>query len=65
MFLYTTQTYDMLFPPKENHTEFMWVNGDGIECYSINGKRVVSRLISTNPKKFLDPKFTPGTEFEN
>ena len=65
MFLYTTQTAQMIFPPKDYSVDFMWFNGDGVESHLINGKRVVSRLISTNPKKYLDPLFTPGREFKN
>jgi hypothetical protein len=55
----------MLFPPKENHTEFMWVKDCGIESYSLNGKRYISRIISTDPKKYLDPDYTPGRELKS
>ena len=65
MFLHTTQPVEMVFPQKEFSTEFMWVEGSLLECYTVDKKKYVSRLISTNPKLFLKKEFMPGSELRN
>lgn len=37
--------------------------GERVEVTRIDGNRyIITRLLSTSPRAFLDPGFTPGTE---
>ena len=62
MFLYTTQPYDMVFPPQEVGYEKMVFKTRQVFVSEVNGRRVISQLLSTNPKDFLNPDFFPGNE---
>ena len=63
MFLYTMLSAEQIFPiePLEMKTER--VGNDFFECYEQGGKTYLSRIISTDPKRFLDKKYSPSGEF--
>lgn len=51
------------FQGTEKHEFFKMENCIVETCIS-NGERRVSRLISTNPYDYLNPKFNPNTVFK-
>ena len=62
MVLYTNQPYGLIFP--NSSAKFQDINGaDGIiEALKGNdGKMHVCRLISTNPRAYLNPDYSPGS----
>ncbi len=62
MFLYTVATREMVFPPSDCGYTEMKLNNKSLSVCEINGKKVVSRLFSTNQRDYLNPDFTPGRE---
>lgn len=54
----------MIFPQEPIQMETTRNGNDFIESYDYNGKVYLSRLISTDPKKFLDKKYTAGGELK-
>lgn len=62
MFLYTTANIAEIFPDTTN-TEYdcRKLHNSYIQGTVCNGKFTVCRLISTNPKEYLDPRFSPGS----
>ena len=63
MFLYTTMSAEQIFPAEPLKMTTTRVGNDFFECYEQNGRLYLSRLISTDPKKFLDKKYSPSGEF--
>ncbi len=64
MFLYTVAKPEMIFPPAEVEYTEMWLNSRHLSVANIGGRKVVSRLISTNPKDYLNPNYMPGRELD-
>ena len=62
MFLYTNQPVEMIFPPDDLGYTQMNFKGRDLSVVEVNGKKVISRLISTNQRDFLNPDFFPGKE---
>ena len=63
MFLYTVLTAEQIFPAPPPVCTTREVEGDFVEYREVNGERQVSRLISTDPKKYLDPRYEIGAPF--
>ena len=64
MLLHTILTAEQIFPYESATLTTFKQGNDFIECYTQNGKTYLSRVISTDPKKFLDKRFTIGGEFK-
>ena len=54
MFLYTMLSAEQIFPLEPCEMTTVKVENDFFECYKQGGKTYLSRVISTDPKKFLD-----------
>lgn len=66
MLLYTIVPYEMIFKPEENpDMKTTAISGGYLELIKQNGAYYVSRVISTDPKVYLNPKYTPGTLYKN
>ena len=63
MFLYTILTAEQIFPAQLPECTIREVGGDFVEYREVDGQRQVSRLISTDPKKYLDLKYEIGAPF--
>ena len=63
MFLYTVMSAEQIFPIEPIKTTTTRVGNDFFECYEQGEKLYISRIISTNPKRFLDKKYSPSGEF--
>lgn len=63
MFLYTMMTAEQIFPLEPAKMKTVRIENDFFECYEQNGKTYLSRLISTDPKRFLDKRYSPSGEF--
>lgn len=63
MLLHTIVTAEMIFPAEPVEMKVVQIGEDFAECYEKDGKLCLSRLISTDPKKFLDKRYTIGGEF--
>ncbi|RPF43435.1 YlzJ-like protein [Hydrogenoanaerobacterium saccharovorans] len=63
--LYTIVPLDEVFPSEPTQTEVINVNGSYIE--GVRGKEgiQISRLISTDPKMYLDKRFSPGQNYKD
>lgn len=64
MLLHTILTAEQIFPYEPTQSTVVRQGNDFIECYEQDGKTYLSRVISTDPKKFLDKRFTIGGEFK-
>lgn len=64
MFLHTIITAEMIFPMEPAQLKTVQQGNDFIESYEYDGKVLFSRLISTDPKKYLDQKYTVGGELK-
>lgn len=64
MLLHTILTAEQIFPYELATSTTFRQGDDFIECYEQDGKTYLSRVISTDPKKFLDKRFTIGGEFK-
>ena len=62
MFLYTILTAEQIFPIEPTKMKTTRVGNDFFECYEQGGKTYLSRIISTDPKRFLDKKYSPSGE---
>ena len=63
MFLYTMLGAEQIFPLEPCEMKTKKLENDFFECYEQGGKTYLSRVISTEPKKFLDKRYTIGGEF--
>ena len=61
MFLYTIVPAEMILGGQDA-VEYSYrpVHNAYIEGVSQNGKFTVSRLFSSNPRDYLDPRYSPG-----
>ncbi len=64
MLLHTILTAEQIFPYEPTELTLVRRGNDFIECYEQGGKTYLSRVISTDPKKYLDKRFTIGGEFK-
>ena len=62
MFLYTMLSAEQIFPIEPLELKTTRVGNDFFECYEQGGKTFLSRMISTDPQKFLDKKYSPRGE---
>lgn len=61
MILYTIVPLDeVLCQPEMQAREYRASAHNIIECVNLDGKSTVSRLISTDPHLYLDPRYAPG-----
>ena len=64
MLLHTILTAEQIFPNESLQMTTVRRGNDFIECYEQDGKTYLSRIVSTDPKKFLDKRFIIGGEFK-
>ena len=62
MFLYTILTTEQVFPVEPIEMKTARVGNDFFEYYEQGEKAYLSRVISTDPKRFLDKKYSPSGE---
>lgn len=64
MILHTIVPIDQLHI-KEEDSPYEYRTADGMVLQGIeeNGKFTISRVISTDPKKYLDPRLLPGKNY--
>ncbi|WP_040196567.1 YlzJ-like family protein [Candidatus Soleaferrea massiliensis] len=64
--LYTVVPIELLsYPAEEAKTEFKNITGGMLEmCKQDDGYKVV-RLISTDPKMYLDDQYSPGRTYQD
>ncbi|GKH46124.1 MULTISPECIES: YlzJ-like family protein [Anaerotruncus] len=61
MILHTIIPPEQIFPGGENAAyEYQELHNSYIQGVNIDGKFTVSRLISTDPRLYLDPRYAPG-----
>lgn len=63
---YSIVPYDQLFPVKDEEYQYEEVSleGNTIQVYRRDNKMYIKRVISTNPKVYLDAKYSPGNELK-
>lgn len=63
MFLYTTVPAELIMQqPDSMEYQYRQAHNSFIQGVEMNGNFTISRLISTNPRMFLDPRFAPGCQ---
>ncbi len=63
MVLYTNQPYELIFPEKRAEIRDISVPGGVLETLRCsNGSMRIRRLISTDPRAYLNPAYSPGAE---
>lgn len=61
MLLHSIAAFEQVFPPPPGATvSYKPVHGGMVEGMCENGSFTVSRLISTDPRAYLDPRYAPG-----
>lgn len=65
MVLYTIEPYDKIFPQEPCERQFVDVGGAMIEGMSGENGLQITRLISTDPKMYLDKRYAPGAYYTN
>lgn len=61
MVLYTNQPYELIFPNDTATSQNIGISDGIIETLKSNdGKMHIRRLISTDPKAYLNPDYSPG-----
>ncbi|MCD7784050.1 MAG: YlzJ-like family protein [Oscillospiraceae bacterium] len=62
--LYTIISEYDIFTKGEKPTQFMDIRNGKVE-YTVSGKnKVIKSLFSTDPRLYLDKKYTPGTHLQ-
>lgn len=65
--LYTIIPYETIYPMEDN-TQFeyeeMEYQGSLLQLYKKDNKYVIRRVISTDPKVYLNNSLSPGNEFK-
>ncbi|QUI23034.1 YlzJ-like family protein [Vallitalea pronyensis] len=63
---YSIVPYDQLFSTNEEEYKYEEVahNGLTIQVYRKDDKMIIKRVISTDPKVYLDEKYSPGSELK-
>lgn len=66
MILYTIAPYELVFPrdPAEEVGQVSPVNGGLVATRHCGGQCVVDRLISTDPRLYLDGRYAPGSPWK-
>lgn len=60
MILWTVEPYDRIFPTELSKTVTMSISGGFLEGSMTQKGFSVSRLVSTNPKDYLNKEYSPG-----
>ncbi|MEG1632077.1 MAG: YlzJ-like family protein [Hydrogenoanaerobacterium sp.] len=63
-FLYTTARPEDIFPAELTKTELVNIAGGFLEGVKSESGMQITRLISTDPKLYLDVKYSPGASFK-
>lgn len=64
--LYTVVPMELLnYPAEEAKTEFKNITGGMLEMCQQDGEYKVVRLISTDPRMYLDDQYSPGRTYKN
>lgn len=64
MILHTIIPPEQIFPGDNSAAyEYRELHNSYIQGVTIGGKFTISRLISTDPKLYLDPRYAPGGQF--
>lgn len=61
MILHSIIPPEAIFPDEPTEFETRQMRSGFIQGVNINGKFTVSRLISTDPSLYLDPRYAPGS----
>lgn len=66
MFLHTIVPPEQIFSqPMEHSCCYLQMENSFVQGVQQGGRMVVSRLISTNPQMYLDPRYAPGAWIAN
>lgn len=63
---YSIIPYDELFSTNEEEYKYeeIALDGNTIQVYRKDDKMIIKRVISTDPKVYLDTKYSPGSELK-
>lgn len=64
MILHTIACKDMIFTPDDSSNYIFKKDGNRfIQCVNSNNQNTICRLISTDPKDYLNPKYNIGEKY--
>lgn len=64
MVLYTIEPYEKIFPAEPSAAQLINVGGGMLEGVRCENGIQITRLISTNPKMYLDKRYAPGEHYK-
>lgn len=64
MILHSIVPPEQIFAGTDLHYEYKPLHGGYVQGVEQNGHFTISRLISTNPHMYLDPRYAPGGEYQ-